>query len=633
MGQEETQVQDYISVQDKKAARKAKEKARHENICLDDIDYLPPRVKPPDVFRDERTMRVAVYIRVSSDSENQVSSFVMQEKVYTDLVKKHPNWTLVDIYADDGISGTSLKKRDNFLRMIADCEAGKIDLIVVKNVSRFARNLVICLEYTRKLAALRPPVGVLFELEHIYTLNEHSEGALVGSAQFAEKESEWKSILLKHAYVTRSQYGTVYAPDLLGYDLDEDDKLVINEDEAQTVRLIFFMYLLGYTCTQIANKLIELERWTGGRKKKSKEFNFEWTPSACIRVLQNERHCGEVLTQKSYTPDFREHKSVKNKGEMAQWRKRNHHEPIISREDFIAVQHLIANAKYGNKGILPQLKVIKDGALRGFVSLNPRWAGFKAADYRAASLSAYEGGVPPEKPTAVAVQSGAFDFRGCEVVRGQFFNTANKMGVTFSTESVFFSYGSVHKFSNTHYVEILINPIEQIMAVRPCTKDFRNAVKWARADDDRVIARPINGAAFLETVYEIFGWDTDCKYRIRGIRKQKDGDSVLVFDMKEVEIFIPPELVESHTEKTGGKKKVIAAVPQEHAHDFGLNYYRLLQSQELTSIYRDDKGGITDDGQPFGDDVWGITGEQELADNIITIENNIRQGATTDDGN
>jgi len=303
-------VKDYIRQQEMKAAIKEKERARHQNVCLDDIDYIPAKEPPPDVFHDDKPKRVGVYIRVSTDSENQMSSFAMQEKAYADLVKQHPNWVLVDIYADEGISGTSLKKRDDFLRMIADCEAGKIDLIVVKNVSRFARNLVICLEYTRKMAELRPPVGVYFELERIYTLDEHSEGALVGSAQFAEKESEWKSILLKDAYAKRSRYGIVWVPDLLGYDLDDKGKLVINEEEAQTVRLIFFMYLLGYTCTQIANKLIDLERWTGGLTKKTKEYNFTWTAGACLRVLQNERHCGDVLTQKNYTLNFRTHIKV-----------------------------------------------------------------------------------------------------------------------------------------------------------------------------------------------------------------------------------------------------------------------------------------------------------------------------------
>jgi hypothetical protein len=132
-------VQDYIITQDKRAIKKEKERLRHQSTCLDDIDYIPGKEAPPDIYYDDRPKRVGVYIRVSTESENQISSFALQEKAYTDLVKEHPNWVLVDIYADEGISGTSLKKRDNFLRLIADCEAGKIDLIVVKNVSRFAR--------------------------------------------------------------------------------------------------------------------------------------------------------------------------------------------------------------------------------------------------------------------------------------------------------------------------------------------------------------------------------------------------------------------------------------------------------------------------------------------------------------
>lgn len=163
----------------------------------------------------------------------------------------------------------------------------------------------------------------------------------------------------------RFSHGIVLTPVLLGYDHDEDGELVINEEEAKIVRLIFFMYLYGYTCQQIAETLTKLGYVT-------KRGRAVWSPATILQHLRNERYCGDVLTRKTYTPSYLNHKSKKNYGDRTQHRWKNHHEAIISMDDFIAVQHLIDNAKYGNRGILPELQVIREGALKGFVSVNPR---------------------------------------------------------------------------------------------------------------------------------------------------------------------------------------------------------------------------------------------------------------------
>jgi DNA invertase Pin-like site-specific DNA recombinase len=627
-------LQDYIKAHKTKEEKKEKERARHRDINTDDIDFIPAIEQPVNIFYDDSPKRVGAYIRVSTDDENQTSSFEMQRKVYEDLVQRCPNWTLVEIYADEGISGTSRNKRDNFLRMIKDCEDKKIDLVVVKNVSRFARNLLICLEYTRKLADLNPPVGVLFELEHIYTLNEHSEAALVASAQFAEKESEWKSILIKDAYTKRSKYGIVWVPELLGYDLDDDGNLVINEEEAQTVRLIFFMYLYGYSTVEIAEKLTGLGLRTNrplkDRDGKIIGWNRTWAAGSVLQILQNERHCGEVLTQKTWTPNFRTHKSIKNRGTLPQWRKRNHHEPIITRDDFIAVQRLIQNAKYGNKGLLPELKVITDGALLGFVSLNLRWAAFHAEDYRSASLSAYgDDGQPTERQTEVAVQLGDFDLRGYEVVRSQFFNTSDKKCITFSNTHLWFGIECLRKFQSTLYVEILINSTEHLLAVRPCAKDNRNAIRWSKIMGDQYLPRPIPGTAFLKTLYELFRWDTDCRYRVRGIRRQKGDEAVLIFDMHETEVFIPAGVIGEDAAAAG---KTVKAFPQTMAVGFGTEHYEIIRPRETAAIDSDGRWGITADGQPFKDESsLNVTAPDSLADNIKNIVNGIAQRES--DGN
>lgn len=176
--------------------RREKERAKYRGLTAEDVEFIPAREKV-SFFNDDSPKRVVIYVRVSTDDEKQISSFELQKSHYEDFVRNHPNWVLVKIYADEGISGTSLKNRDEFVKMIEDCKnpANKIDLIVVKSVSRFARNLVDCLAHVRELAELRTPIGVFFEIERIYTLNEHSEMALIQNASFAEWESRHKSTL------------------------------------------------------------------------------------------------------------------------------------------------------------------------------------------------------------------------------------------------------------------------------------------------------------------------------------------------------------------------------------------------------------------------------------------------------
>ena len=178
------------------------------------------------------------------------------------MVNNHPNWELVEIYADEGISGTSLQHRDNFVRMINDCHEGKIDLIVTKSVSRFARNILDCIGYVRQLKTATPPIGIFFETENIYTLDKNSELALSIIATLAQEESHTKSEVMNGSIEMRFRRGIFLTPVLLGYDHDEEGNLIKNEDEAKTIRLIFFSYLYGYSTQQIADALTQLERYT-----------------------------------------------------------------------------------------------------------------------------------------------------------------------------------------------------------------------------------------------------------------------------------------------------------------------------------------------------------------------------------
>ena len=218
--------------------QKARIRARYKGIDLGELDIIP--AEPKDNFHEGTTeKRVAIYARVSTDDPRQTSSYELQKNHYADVVNQHPGWNLVNIYADEGISGTSLHHRDAFVNMIKDCQNGKIDLIVTKTVARFARNLLDCIGYVRQLAAMRPPVGVFFETENIYTLDSNSEMFLSFMATMAQEESHNKSEIMNTSIEMRFRRGIFLTPPLLGYNQDEDGNLIINESEAETVRLIF----------------------------------------------------------------------------------------------------------------------------------------------------------------------------------------------------------------------------------------------------------------------------------------------------------------------------------------------------------------------------------------------------------
>ena len=587
-------------------SKKERIRTRYKGIDPSELDVIPA-MPQENFYEDNKEKRVAVYVRVSTDDPRQTSSYELQKNHYLDIVNQRPGWKLVEIYADEGISGTSLQHRHAFVQLIEDCKAKKIDLIITKSVSRFARNVLDCVGYARQLATMQPPIGIFFESENIYTLNSNSEMTLTIIAMLAQEESHNKSEIMNASIEMRFRRGIFLTPPLLGYNKNEDGQLVINEEEAKIVRLIFFMYLYGYSCSQIAETLTTLGRQT-------KKNNKAWSPGSILQILQNERHCGDVLARKTWTPNYLDHKSKKNRQDRNQYRKRNNHEAIISRDDFIAVQHLITNARYGNKGILPELQVIPDGALKGFVSINPRWAAFHADDYKAASSSVYDDATESlSNSFEVKADSGDFDLRGFEIARSQFFDTRRKLCVTFSADKIHFSTECIRKFDKTLYVEMLIHPSEHLLAVRPCSKETRNAIRWANVHSSQYYTRSISCAAYIKTLYTLLDWKLDCKYRVRGIHRQKENAALVIFDMRETELFIPQVVLNANQENipkcdllfddvepltVTGPKKDIMAYPSAWADNFGSDFYRHAQSRELTAIDLTGTWNISEKGQP-----------------------------------
>lgn len=606
------------------ADQKNKIRERYKGVSLDELDVIPA-LPQENIFAVENEQRVAVYARVSTDDPRQTSSYELQKNHYHDVISKSPNWKLVQIYADEGISGTSLQHRDQFKLMIEDCKHGKIDLIVTKSVSRFARNVVDCIGYVRELLALPHPVGVFFETERLNTFDPKSEMVLSFMATLAQEESHTKSEIMNASIEMRFRRGIFLTPILLGYDHDEDGNLVINEEEAKIVKLIFMMYLNGCTCQEIADTLTELGCMT-------KKGNTVWSPGSILQILQNERHCGDVLAHKTYTPNYLNHKSKKNMQNRPQYRKRNHHEAIISRDDFIAVQRLISNAKYGNKGLLPELKVIPEGVLKGFVSINPRWAGFKEDDYINASASVYNGTEQTSASSApVEVQSGDFDLRGYEIARSQFFDSTDRITVTFSQGDIRFSCPAVRRLEST-LVELLMHPQKRILAVRSAGKECRNAMQWSKKKSGISFPRGISGTAFLPTLYSLLGWKDDCRYRITGIKRGKGNDAILLFNLTEPEIFIPNDTVSSLPESdtsvkpfTDSNRRNVRAYPPDWADTFGSNYYSHAQAQELAGFGKGMEPDISHASVIYKDNNIQVTSKDDIERNIEQIMSDMKE--------
>ncbi|WP_052090957.1 recombinase family protein [Desulfosporosinus sp. HMP52] len=258
-------------------------------------------------------------------------SATMQVQYYTDYISKRNDWVLVDIYADDGISGTSTKKRTEFLRMIDDCMAGKIDMIICKSISRFARNTEDCLHFVRKLKDKGIPV--FFETENIDTFGTGGELLLTILSGLAQDSSRNQSDVTRWGILRKFESGSVRVNTtrFLGYDKNKDGELIINEKEAKIVRRVFREYLEGKSYIAILKGLMKdgIKTVTG---------NTKWWDSTISGMLENEKYCGDVLLQKTITVDFLKHKRVDNKGQAPKYYIEGNHEPIISREMFDKVQ-------------------------------------------------------------------------------------------------------------------------------------------------------------------------------------------------------------------------------------------------------------------------------------------------------
>ena len=276
--------------------------------------------------------KAAIYARVSTEHEEQLSALENQKDWYKPILEQHPEWDIVEMYVDEGVTGTSAKKRKNFLRMIADAERGKFDLILTREVSRFARNTVDTLQYTRSLKA--KGVEVYFINDNIKTFDGDGELRLTIMATLAQDESRKTSVRVKAGQQTSMENGVIYGNgNILGYDR-VGKEMIINPEQAETVRMIYDWYLAGEGIRSIQFKLEQAGRLTAMGKT-------TWHMTNISKILKNTFYCGIITYHKQWTPDYLEQKKINNHGDIEYTQVQGTHEPIVTVEEFEKVQAMI----------------------------------------------------------------------------------------------------------------------------------------------------------------------------------------------------------------------------------------------------------------------------------------------------
>ena len=526
---------------------------------------------------EKKILRVAAYCRVSTDDLDQAISIALQIKEYKKKIKSNPNWQYVGTYVDDGFSGTNTEHREGFKKLMADALDGKIDLIITKAVSRFARNLMDCIVWVEALQNHDPPVRVYFEQENLDTMAQTSSIILIVLAMVAQEESHMKSEAILLSLEWRFSRGRFLTPRLFGYDVVEVPDgyggrkkiLQINEPEARVVRWMYYNLINGMSLEEMAEILTELAIPTGGRRKDG-TLNTHWTASGIASILRNERHCGDVLARKYYTPNFKDHKRKKNKGKKNKYFQADHHEAIVSRAVWNAAQRILNSRRYGHEGTYLPMRIIDRGALTGYISMNRTWAGFDSEDYFRASQIAMglldeeleanlgkeylpDGGyrigglvddhgisqiareftqaeqemkdeLEGRNKEDVAEQEREEAVRAFQVVSGDMFSRIHDPVVRIGRSNIAFNTACTAKM-NCEYAEILFNPVERMIVVRPCAKEHPNAIPWT--------AKPLAARSMVKTIYNCMGWEDDYTYRVpcQTIPEPGGNKVVLGFDL------------------------------------------------------------------------------------------------------
>ena len=559
------------------------ERQRSKNALVRQIDSLDGRnvrmiAAAGATPEEDRILRVAAYCRVSTDDIDQALSIRLQISQYMQKIRENPNWKYAGCYVDDGFSGTNTAHRQGFQKLMKDAMDGKIDMIITKAVSRFARNLMDCIGWVEALQNHDPPIRVFFEQENLDTLSQTSGIILFVLAMVAQEESHMKSEAILLSLEWRFSRGRFLTPRLFGYDKVEVPDgfggkkkiLAVNESEARVVRWMYSTLLNGGSPEEIAEVLTEMAIPTGGRRRDG-TLNTRWTASGVVATMRNEKHCGDVLARKTYTPNYKDHKAKKNNGKKNKYFQPDHHDAIVSRAMWNAAQRIFNSRKYGHEGTYLPMRIIDSGTLAGYISMNRAWAGFDYEDYYRASQIAMgildsepdvdlekeylpEGGrrldclVDDHGISQIArdltaaeqkikdemegrdsedIDAGQNDelTRSFQVVSGEMFSRVHEPVIRITPKNITFNKSCVAKLPGVESVELLLNPIERMMVIRPCAPEHPNAMTWD--------ARSRGAAPLSKVIYSVMGWEQDYSFRIpcQTVSDGTPGHTVLVFDL------------------------------------------------------------------------------------------------------
>ena len=598
------------------------ERQRAKNALVRQLDAQDGRnvhkiSAAPEIPEGERVLRVAAYCRVSTDDIDQKLSIHLQIQQYMKRIKENPNWKYAGCYVDDGFSGTNTAHRQGFQKLMKDAMDGKIDMIITKAVSRFARNLMDCIGWVEALQNHDPPIRVFFEQENLDTMSQTSGIILFVLAMVAQEESHMKSEAILLSLEWRFSRGRFLTPRLFGYDKVEVPDgfggkkkiLSVNESEARVVRWMYSTLVNGGTPEEMAEVLTEMAIPTGGRRRDG-TLNTHWTAGGIVSILRNEKHCGDVLARKTYTPNYKDHKSKRNNGKKNKYFQPDHHEAIVSRATWNAAQRILNSRRYRHEGTYLPMRIIDHGALTGYISMNRSWAGFDFEDYYRAGqiamgildedlevdleteylpeagrklgglvddhgisriardLTAAEQEIKAELEGKAEEEAEAIDKENAvktfQVVNGNMFSRARDPVLCITTTGITFNKTCVDKFHKVTHIELLFNPVERIIIVRPCKPDHPNAIVW---DSKYKSAGPLS-----KVLYNSMGWETDYTFRIpcqviRNRNMSPSTSTVLAFDLdnyigraagKKDEVIIPAKEPES---------------PDDEEHDEAKSYY------------------------------------------------------------
>ena len=470
--------------------------------------------------------------------------------------------------------------------MLEDAAKKKMDLIVCASVSRFARNISDLIEEVRKLRTTNPsnPVGVYFETEDLYTLDPNINERLQMQGLFAEWESGNKSRRMILSYDQRICTGQFPLSDLLGLRHTIEGGFVIEEDEAITVKYIFIATACGHTAEEIADVLTEKQRPTlRGRT--------EWTPQMVKAIMENERRWGDLEVRKRVVIDYKEKVTAKNDGIREGAYIPGYHTGIVTPE-LARAAHMMRASRY-KFGSVPDVYVINEGALKGFVSISPTWSGIDNQAFQDISRQVYEDEEFEVLQREANILSGkehsnvlSMTLNDYRVAPGVVFMTRSDPQLTFSNRSLRLNGVCRQKLGEQKYVEFLYHPVLEVIAVRSSYATNPNAVPW---DDSKASALQLCTSAFSGAIYDKLDWMKKYKFRFRGITRIRDGEKILFFFLDEPQIlvgndkkrldaldttdstakFIPYK--ESELAESAGKVSAVA-YPENWREHFGVSY-------------------------------------------------------------